>query len=119
MKIVFVSNYINHHQIPFCSAMMQETDGDFTFIQTEPMEKERILMGWHEEVRPDYVKCYYEEESTCKELIQNADVVLFGGCDDESYIEKRLESGKLVIRMSERLYKSGQWKAISPRGLRK
>jgi len=119
MRIVFVSNYINHHQIPFCSAMMQETEGDFTFIQTEPMEKERVLMGWHEEIRPDYVKCYYEDETICKALIQDADVVLFGGCDDERYIEKRLESGKAVIRISERLYKSGQWKAISPKGLLK
>lgn len=117
MKFVFVSNYINHHQIPFCNAMMQETDGNFTFIQTEPMEQERVLMGWHEEERPFYVKCFYEEEQLCKELIRNADVVLFGGTDEESYIRERLQSGKLIVRYSERLYKEALWKAISPRGL--
>ncbi|MCR5754171.1 MAG: glycosyltransferase family 4 protein [Acetatifactor sp.] len=117
MNFVFVSNYINHHQIPFCNAMVQETDGNFTFIQTEPMEQERVLMGWHEEIRPSYVKCYYEEEAVCRERIDSADVVLFGGTDDEHYIEKRLKDGKLVVRYSERLYKDGQWKAISPRGL--
>lgn len=44
-------------------------------------------------------------------------MVLFGGVDDESYIEERLSSGKSLIRYSERLYKEGQWKAVSPRGL--
>ncbi len=119
MKICFVSNYINHHQIPFCNAMCKETEGEFVFIQTQPMEEERIRMGWKEKERPDYVRCYYEEEEWCRQHILDCDVVLFGGCDDESYIIERLRAGKLVIRISERLYKTGQWKAISPKGLLK
>ena len=116
---VMVSNYINHHQIPFCNAMRQYLSGRFVFIQTEPMEQERVQMGWAGDVRPDYVKCYYEEPEVCQELIANAPVVLFGGVDEEAYIAGRLESGKPVLRYSERLYKDGQWKAVSPRGLRK
>lgn len=119
MEICFVSNYINHHQIPFCNAMCRETEGQFTFIQTEPMEEERVRMGWQENVRPAYVRCFYEEEEWCRRRIMDCDVVLFGGCDDESYIVDRLRSGRLVIRYSERLYKTGQWKAVSPRGLLK
>lgn len=119
MKIAFVSNYINHHQIPFCNEMDRLTEGNFTFVQTEPMEAERVRMGWHEQERPVYVRCWYEEEVFCRELLMDCDVVLFGGTDDESFIQERLKSGKLIIRMSERLYKMGQWKAISPRGLRK
>ena len=42
MKVVFVSNYINHHQIPFCNAMAKFLEGGFTFLQTEPMEEERV-----------------------------------------------------------------------------
>lgn len=118
-KIAFVSNYINHHQIPFCNAMNRLLEGAFLFIQTEPMEEQRVRMGWHEEVRPEYVRCYYEEADFCRKQILNCDVVLFGGTDDESYITERLESGRPVIRVSERLYKTGQWKAVSPRGLRK
>jgi len=119
MKIAFVSNYINHHQIPFCNAMNCLLDGDFTFVQTEPMEQERVQMGWDDTGLPGYVKCFYEEPECCKALIVDADVVVFGGTDDESYITERLASGKPVVRYSERLYKTGQWKAISPRGLRK
>lgn len=119
LKVCFVSNYINHHQIPFCNAMLEETEGNFSFIQTQPMEEERVRMGWQEKERPDYVHCYYEEEEWCRVQIRDCDVVLFGGCDDESYIVERLRAGRLVIRISERLYKTGQWKAVSPRGLLK
>lgn len=116
---VFVSNYINHHQIPFCNALDRLLQGNFTFIQTEPMEAERVRMGWHEEERPSYVKCFYEEEALCRRLTESCHILLFGGTDDESYLQDRLRAGRPIIRISERLYKTGQWKAVSPRGLRK
>lgn len=119
MKVCFVSNYINHHQIPFCDAMFRMLEGDFCFLQTEKMAQERRAMGWQAEARPEYVHCYYEEEAFCRMTVQNAEVALFGGCDDEGYIADRLQAGKPVIRISERLYKTGQWKAVSPRGLLK
>lgn len=118
MKVTFVSNYINHHQIPFCEAMCRLTEGRFFFVQTEKMDRERVQMGW-QQVQPDYVKRYFEEPEECRALIMDSDVVIFGGCDEESYIVPRLVAGKVVFRYMERLYKTGQWKAISPRGLRK
>ena len=120
MKVTFVSNYINHHQMPFCGEMYQRLGEDFCFVQTEPMEEERVKMGWGAELSAlPYLRLYYEQEAECKKLIADSDVVLFGGVDDESYIVERLKAGKLVVRITERIYKSGQWKAISPRGLRK
>ncbi len=116
-KFVFVSNYLNHHQIPFCDAMYEKLGGDFVFIQTEPMEKERVQMGWQEDVKVPYLKLYYEEPQLCSRLTEDCAVLLFGGTDDESYVKPRLEAGKPVIRYSERIYKTGQWKAVSPRGL--
>ena len=119
IKFVFVSNYLNHHQIPFCNAMSELMRGSFVFIQTEAMEEERVRMGWNEQVSKPYLKLYYEEPEICRQLIAEAEVVLFGGSDDESYVDARLEAGKPVIRYNERMYKTGQWKAISPRGLKK
>lgn len=116
-KYVFVSNYINHHQIPFCNAMYAQLGERFVFVQTEPMEEERIRMGWQGKVDLPYVRYYYEEPQACQMLIDTAQTVLFGGVDEERYVENRLQSGRLVIRYSERLYKEGQWKAVSPRGL--
>ena len=45
MKVVFVSNYLNHHQIPFCNALSKQKDIDLTFIQMEMMERERVSLS--------------------------------------------------------------------------
>lgn len=97
--------------------MYKRVGDQFFFIQTEPMEEERIRMGWNQNVDLPYVKYYYIEPDHCKKLILESDLVLFGGCDEESYIQPRLQQKKPVIRISERIYKEAQWKAISPRGL--
>lgn len=118
MKIVFISNYINHHQIPFSNALHGLIGNDYIFIQTMPMEGERLAMGWSSEgVNLPYVRCLYEEEEVCIELIMKCDVLLAGWSEREDIVGKRLQNGKLTIRVSERLYREGQWKAISPRGL--
>lgn len=117
--VAFVSNYINHHQIPFSNAMYEKYGNNYCFIQTEPMEAERIQMGWDARDIPVYVKKYYEEPKNCQRLIDTCDVVIYGGTDEEQYIKSRLNKGKFTLRYSESIYKTGRWKAISPRGLKK
>lgn len=119
MKVTFVSNYINHHQIPVSNVLYEHLGAEYTFIQTEPMEEERIKLGWNPEEVPEYVKYAYEEPELCRQLIIDSDVVIWGGLEEEEMLRPRLQAGKPVIRYSERLYKEAQWKAISPRGLRK
>ena len=121
MQVVFVSNYFNHQQLSFCDALYELLEGSFCFLQTQPMEEERVKMGWQAEERP-YVRYVQPDGTTTggpewRPLLLTADVVIFGGCDDESYIRERLAAGKPIFRYNERLYKEGQWKAISPRGL--
>ena len=118
MTVTFISNYINHHQIPFSNAFYELLGEGYHFIQTQPMEEERLSMGWSSagEGLP-YVSCLYEEEEKCRRLIQESDVLLAGWSGREDLVEERLLAGKLTIRISERLYREGQWKAISPRGL--
>lgn len=118
MTITFISNYINHHQIPFSNACYRQLGEDFRFIQTQPMEQERIEMGWHTEgTELPYVRCLYEQEEVCRKLILESDILLAGWSGREELIRERLRLGKPVIRISERLYREGQWKAVSPRGL--
>ena len=118
MTFTFVSNYINHHQIPLCDALYRELGEDYTFIQTMPMEQERVDMGWSVDVRQlPYVRCLYEAEYECLKIIAESDVVLFGWTQREDLTAERLASGKVTLRVSERLYREGQWKVISPRGL--
>ena len=47
MNIVFLSNYFNHHQKPFSDEMFKLIGDGFNFIETIPMENERIRMGWN------------------------------------------------------------------------
>ena len=118
-QLVFVSNYINHHQIPFCNALYNVLGENFCFIQTEPMEQERVKMGWNEKTELPYVKYFYERPGECRQWVFECKVMLFGGRDEEENVAPRLKAGLPVIRYSERLYKTGQWKAVSPRGLMK
>ncbi len=118
MTFTFVSNYINHHQIPLCEALWHKLGDAFTFIQTMPMEEERVAMGWGVDVRTlPYVRCLYEAEYECRKKIAESDVVLFGWSEREDIAAERLASRKVTMRVSERLYREGQWKAVSPRGL--
>ncbi len=120
MQVTFVSNYINHHQIPVSDELYAQLGEKYHFVQTEPMEEERVKMGWSGEVEElPYLVCYYEKPEFCQKLILESDVVIFGGVEDESYIAPRLEKGLFTVRYSERIYKEGQWKRISPRGLLK
>ncbi len=118
MTFTFVSNYINHHQIPLCEALYKALGENFTFIQTMPMEAERVAMGWSVDIgKLPYVACLYENEYECLKKIAESDVALFGWTEREDIVASRLQTGKTTLRVSERLYREGQWKAISPRGL--
>ena len=109
MTVVFISNYYNHHQAPFCHAMHRLLNGNFIFIQTEEMEAERVNMGWGEGDLPAFVKTSYgydHAEDQCQSIIDDADVVIIGSAPNH-YIKNRLREKKLVLRYSERLLKRG------------
>ncbi|MCR5629811.1 glycosyltransferase [Eubacterium sp.] len=109
MKIVFLSNYYNHHQA-FLSQAFADIDGvDFFFIETQAMEKERLELGWNNDTKPDFVKSTYKspnEEIECIDLINTADVLIVGSAP-LYYIKKRLTEGKVTFRYSERIFKCG------------
>lgn len=118
MKLTFVSNYINHHQIPMSEYLYEQLGDDYRFVQTEPMEEERRAMGWGEgtDLLPWLIRSYEQPEET-ERLLSVSDVVIFGGCEREELIRQRLRDKKPVLRYSERIYREGQWRFVTPRGL--
>ncbi len=119
-SVTFVSNYINHHQLPFCKAMWELLGDGFHFIQTMPMEQKRIDMGWGLDPKEyPFVELFYENKERCRRLLLESDVAIFGWSEGlVSDIEaQRFSSGKLSFKMSERIYREGQWKFLSPKGL--
>jgi len=108
MKVVFISNYLTHHQLPFSEAMESITNHNYYFIAEEPMEEERINMGWKLKCNFDYViKTYASKENYKKalSLINDADLVISEGKRYNLYKE-RIRQNKLTFIYSERIYKN-------------
>ena len=105
MKLVFVSNYFNHHQKPLCDALSRQCES-FFFVSSGVMREERRQLGYGIE-EPAYVIRGYEsaETETAKKLIREADVILCGAAKD-AFTDPALYRGKPVFYVSERLFKS-------------
>ena len=120
MRVVFFSNYLNHHQLPFCLAMDRLTKGHFTFVATMPVPEARLALGYHDMNKeyPFVLTTYDSEENKAAALALalNSDVVITGSAP-EIYTEKRIEKNKLTFRYSERIYKAGLGEAFHPRGV--
>ena len=119
MKVTFFSNFLNHHQLPFCLAMEKLTEGQFTFVATTPVPQDRLQMGYHDMNKQyPFVLITYdseENERIAQMLAMRSDVIITGSAP-EIYTKMRIEQGKLTFRYSERIYKRGTWRALSPRG---
>ena len=103
MTLTFITNYMTHHQLPFCDELYALLGKDFHFLATNRMEDERIKMGWGAELRDlPYALFYDDDYDLSHKLIRESDVVICGGTH-HSYIEERLVLHKLTFRYFERL----------------
>lgn len=106
----FLSNYLTHHQLPFCLEMMQLTGGQFVFVETEDIPQERKNMGYATlGEQYDFVihaQKSKEERNRAMEIAFASDVVIIGSAPD-AYIQKRMQANKLTFRYSERIFKKG------------
>lgn len=118
MRIAFFSNYLNHHQLPFCLAMDRLTNHQFTFVATTPTPKFRLQGGYHDMNKqyPFVLTTYdnLENQAAAMVLAQNSDVVITGSAP-EIYTQTRIKKNRLTFRYSERIYKEGLLKALRPR----
>lgn len=107
MKIVFVSNFMNHHQLVLCDSIYKRLNGEFSFIATEEIPKERLELGYADlNNSRSYILRAYEARNEANAFLacNNADVLLVGSAPDE-YI-KNSDRRKLIFRYSERPYKN-------------
>ena len=116
MRIVFFSNYFNHHQKALCDSLFAIRGVEFTFVETQPMEEFRKDMGWQKEAEPYVLSAYEsdEKEEKAMNLGRDAEVAIIGSAP-ERYIEKRLERNRLTFRYTERPMKEGWIKMFIPR----
>ena len=122
IRVTFISNFISHHQRPFCDAMYDRDDVQFTFVAQEPMSQARKSMGWVEEAAHPYEIRAYESEAECEralDVVRGSDAVIFGyDRADEFFTAFMKETDGIAVRFSERIYKNGRWRFLSPHGIR-
>ena len=107
MKVTFFSNFLNHHQLPFCTEMVKILGDDFKFVATEKIPAERIKLGYEDmNDMYDFVVKAYDRESEAYRLGIDSDIVIIGSAP-KCYIKKRLSQKKITFRYSERIFKRG------------
>ena len=109
MRIVFLSNFFNHHQAFLSDAFDQATGGQYSFIETSPISEDRKSLGWGITSYPDYVVCSYQSDEAyrrAEQLVLDADAVITG-IPWHSLMQKRYAAKKLTFHYSERLFKTG------------
>lgn len=110
MKLVFVSNFLNHHQIPLCEQFIKLCD-DFAFVATAADKN----AGYQTASEAPYLVKWYDEKmrEKAEQLILEADAVVFGTCP-ESLIAMRMKNNRLSFLYSERFFKKGVWRRFIP-----
>lgn len=109
MRLIFISNYFNHHQKPISDIWYEKYGNDYIFIETENMDSERKSMGWEMSEFPTYVikpEEFYSKRKFYQTAIDNAQVVVIGSAPNE-LVRNRIKENKLTFRYSERPLKRG------------
>ena len=117
MKVTFYSNFLTHHQVPFCLEMQKLLGNDFKFVSTVKIFQWRLDLGFKDlDQEYDFVVRAYEndeEYAKAKKLADESDIVIIGSTTDD-LIEDRLKADKITFRYRSRilLFTDGFWKTI-------
>ena len=107
MKVTFYSNFLTHHQVPFCLAMQKRLGDNFKFVSTMKIVQWRLDLGFEDlDQKYDFVVRSYESKEMyeeAKKLALESDVVIIGSTTDE-LIEERLKQDKLTFRYRARVF---------------
>ncbi len=113
MKIVFVSNFLNHHQTVLCDILYSKVDS-FYFVSGYKGKGSAIKKREDRE----YVIYYKDNAKKAKEVILSADAVIFGNCPDW-LVELRMKENKLSFIYSERIFKKSILQILKPENYKK
>lgn len=116
MKLVFLTNYLNHHQVHLADELYRLLGEDYKFLSYEPLSEWRKQGGYSEISRPYLLKVYEDKHNYLKalSLVNNADVVIIGSAP-QFLVHKRLQNNKITFHYNERWFKQRLGiRALSP-----
>lgn len=108
--IVFVSNFFNHHQYQVSKELYRITYGKYRFIELQKIPNEFIKAGYPDySFEPFLIKAWQSKKQLLETitLINNADVVIYGGYACHKFVKKRILNNKLTLEYGERIFKRG------------
>lgn len=117
MKLVFITNYVHHHQIPLADQFYGMLGDGYKYIATEALPEWLIKGGYDPSINRPYLIRAYEDEAgkrMAMQLADDADVVIIGSAS-EDYVKERIRSGRMTFRYNERWFKSRPWFLSGPR----
>ena len=121
MKIVYYSNFINHHQANVADELYRLTGGNYSFVELCPIFDWLLKSGYPDlSTRPYVLQAWKSEENRMKamEMLYDSDVALFSCPESLKYEVLRAKTGKLTFDVGERWLKKGWLNLASPRLLR-
>ena len=106
MKLVFLTNYFNHHQKPLADEFYRLLgEGNYFFVETTGVPEFRKKFGYKELTAPYVLRYCDETRETVLEIISSFDVVIYSSAP-LSLVKSRYMQGKLTFCYSERRYKT-------------
>lgn len=106
IRVVFVSNFLNHHVLPLCNSFIKTPGVIFHFVSTTKTPIEQLNLGYDEmNDKYSFVIKYYEQKQERKhaeKIIKEADIVILDGVWHHF---SKLNKRALRFRISERFLK--------------
>lgn len=120
MTITFITNFVNHHQIPLADELYYRLGDNYHYIEVcNTIELVKSMSGYSLIDRPYIVRPLKskEDEELTMNLVINSDVLIWGAYESLRYVKIRYKNRKdgLVFEFGERWLKRGLSNLFSPR----
>lgn len=115
MKVIYVSNFMNHHVRPVADELFETLGNNFIFVETARVRSDNSLKGSEvsDFLNIPYLYSFYNSsynlisEKKLISLLEGCDVVIQGDTSDK-YIKANLKKNKLIFRVSEHILKGSK-----------
>ena len=107
MRVCFVTNFMNHHQIGLCDTLSRQFGvGNFHVVVREELPDEKKKLGYLDfEKSRDYIVCEYCEPAKTRALIMEADAIIVTFSEGLKPIAPAVKAHKIIFWYGERLFK--------------